>query len=177
MGKPGFLSFFVVLAEISSGVNKFFWNDWGMMRMVSRKRRWVQRDAGSRRPFLQGIFERECRLPPSLRTSPPRDFESSGLVEAEEPPLPEVSDLCPRKVDCSASKRPSPDALRPCGLHTTPQVGAQARSRPITIDPQPLPVRSELETRGYWCIIFREAKFKSGIPGRDVRCGPRAVGG
>jgi len=29
MGKPGFLSFFVVLAEISSGVNKFFWNDWG----------------------------------------------------------------------------------------------------------------------------------------------------
>src|SRR5216684_720702 len=88
MGKPGFLSFFVVLAEISSGVNKFFWNDWGMMRMVSRKRRWVQRDAGSRRPFLQGIFERECRLPPSLRTPPPRDFQSSGLVEAEEPPRP-----------------------------------------------------------------------------------------
>src|SRR6266849_10054047 len=59
-----------------------------MMCMVSRKRRWVQRDAGSRRPFLQGIFENDCRLPPSLRTPPPRDFESSGLVEAEEPPRP-----------------------------------------------------------------------------------------
>ena len=145
-----------------------------MMCMVSRKRRWVQRDAGSRRPFLQGIFENDCRLPPSLRTPPPRDFESSGLVEAEEPPLPEVSDLCPRKVDCSTSKRPSPDALRPCGLHTTPQVGAQARSRRIAIDPQPLPFRSELETRGYWCIIFSKGKIQVG--NSRTRCTVRTEG-
>src|SRR5216684_3475898 len=34
-----------------------------------------------------------------------------------EPPLPEVSDCCPGTVDRSTSKRTSPGALRPCGLH------------------------------------------------------------
>ncbi|SRR6266851_5156390 len=29
--------------------------------------------------------------------------------------------------------------------------------------PQPPPFRSDLETRGHWCIIFRKAKFKSEI--------------
>jgi hypothetical protein len=34
MGKAGFLSFFVVLAEIPNGVKRFFRNDGAMMRMV-----------------------------------------------------------------------------------------------------------------------------------------------
>src|SRR6266478_7689809 len=134
--------------------------------------------------------ERDRHLPPSLRTSPPRDRESSGLAEAErrtaeridepaaprggrshphrgsclhrtkspvaqleapptapghcalshrrtrrsyrsvhplrasrhllqllpKPPLPEVSDRCPRPLDRRASKGTPPDALRSRGL-------------------------------------------------------------
>jgi hypothetical protein len=62
MGKAGFLSFFVVLAEISSGVKEFFRNDGAMMRMVyPQKKMGFARGTGSCRPFLQGIFERTAR--------------------------------------------------------------------------------------------------------------------
>src|SRR6266851_6230884 len=40
-----------------------------------------------------------------------------------EPPLPEVSDCCPGTVDRSTSKRTSPGALRPCGLHPSSSFG------------------------------------------------------
>jgi hypothetical protein len=53
MGKADFLSFFVVLAEISTGVKEFFRNDGGHDGFA--------RGAGSCRPFLQGIFERTAR--------------------------------------------------------------------------------------------------------------------
>jgi hypothetical protein len=39
MGRSDFLSFFVVLAEISSGVKEFFRKDAGMMRMVSQQKK------------------------------------------------------------------------------------------------------------------------------------------
>jgi hypothetical protein len=82
-GESRFLSFFVVLAEISSGVKEFFRNDGALdAHGVPAKDDGFARSAGSC-PALQGIFERDRRLPPSLRTSPPRDCESSGLVEAE----------------------------------------------------------------------------------------------
>ena len=74
MGKAGFLSFFMVFAEISSGVKEFFRNDGGHDAYgVPAKEDGFARGVGSCRPFLQGIFERDRRLPPSLRTSPPRD--------------------------------------------------------------------------------------------------------
>src|SRR5258708_13733961 len=83
MGKAGFLSFFVVLAEISSGVKEFFRNDGGHdAHGVPAKEDGFARSAGSCRPFLPGIFERDRRLPPSLRTPPPRDFQPSALVDA-----------------------------------------------------------------------------------------------
>src|SRR6267378_3546203 len=41
------------------------------------------------------------------------------LQQLQEPPLPEVSDRSPRTLDRRTSKRTSPDALRPCGLHTS----------------------------------------------------------
>jgi len=59
MGKAGFLSFFVVLAEISSGVKEFFRNDGDHdAHGVPAKENGFARGAGSCRPFLQGIFER-----------------------------------------------------------------------------------------------------------------------
>jgi hypothetical protein len=39
VGKASFLSFFMVLAEISSGVKEFFRNDGAMMRMVSPQKK------------------------------------------------------------------------------------------------------------------------------------------
>jgi hypothetical protein len=39
MGKAGFWSFFVVLAEISSGVKDFFWNDGGNDAHVSPQKK------------------------------------------------------------------------------------------------------------------------------------------
>ena len=41
-----------------------------------------------------------------------------------QPALPEVSDLGAGTVDRRTSERTSPDALRPCGLHAPPRVGA-----------------------------------------------------
>jgi hypothetical protein len=62
MGKAGFLSFFVVLAEISSSVKEFFRNEGGHdAHGVPAKADGFARGAGSCRPFLQGIFERKAR--------------------------------------------------------------------------------------------------------------------
>src|SRR5713226_10570541 len=40
-----------------------------------------------------------------------------------QPALPEVSDFGAGTVDCRTSKRTSPDALHPCGLHTSSSTG------------------------------------------------------
>ncbi len=124
MGNAGFLSFFVVLAEISSDVKEFFRNDGGHDgHGVPAKEDGFARGAGSCRPFLQGIFERDRRLPPSLRTSPPRDFESSGLVEAErhvtaggvdEPAAPRGGRSHPHPGSCLPRTKPPVDHLEAC---------------------------------------------------------------
>src|SRR6202030_3140911 len=46
-----------------------------------------------------------------------------------QPPLPEVSDRCSGTLDCCASKRASPDALCPCGLHATSCVGTAGSAK------------------------------------------------
>jgi hypothetical protein len=63
MGKADFLSFFVVLAEISSGVKEFFRNDGGHDAHggVPTEEHGFARGAGICQPFLQGIFERTAR--------------------------------------------------------------------------------------------------------------------
>ena len=75
------------------------------------------------RPFLKGIFERDRRLPPSLRTSPPRDFESSGLVEAErhvtaggvdQLAAPEGGRSHPHRGSCLPRAKPPVDQLEAC---------------------------------------------------------------
>lgn len=59
MGKAGFLSFFVVLAESSSGVIEFSRNDGGHdAHGVPAKENGFARCAGSCRPFLHFSLER-----------------------------------------------------------------------------------------------------------------------
>ena len=118
------MSFFVVLAEISSGVKEFFRMMGTMIRMVSPQKKMGSPEAPAvARPFLEGIFERDRRLPPSLRTSPPRDFESSGLVEAErhvtaggvdQLAAPEGGRSHPHRGSCLPRAKPPVDQLEAC---------------------------------------------------------------
>src|SRR6266478_5832448 len=62
MGRADFLSFVVVLAEISSGVKEFFRSDGGHdARGVPAEQDGFARGADSCRLFLQGILERTAR--------------------------------------------------------------------------------------------------------------------
>src|SRR5260370_4321359 len=61
---------------------------------------------------------------PSRSVHPLRASRPHLLQQLPEPPLPEVSDRGPATLDRRTSKRTPPDALRPCGLHTSWSTGA-----------------------------------------------------
>src|SRR5260370_33053713 len=109
-----------------------------LMRMVSPQKKMGSPEAPAvARPFLEGIFERDHRVPPSLRTSPPRDFESSGLVEAErrviaggvdEPASPRGGRSHPHPGSCLPRTKPRVDQLE-CQSAAVHRAEAHRRTR------------------------------------------------
>src|SRR5260370_4297178 len=90
----------------------------------------------------------------------------SPLNQLPKPTLPEVSDRSQGTVDRGTSTRTSSDALRPCGLHTTPTVRATGLAE------QEGPLRSAVPRQ---CGNTSRSRSRSETPRRGNRLLHRAA--
>ena len=89
---------------------------------IERNRQWLSWKHSQSAAGHCAVSHRRTRRS-SRSVHPLRTSRHHLLQQLPESTLPEVSDRGPGTVDRSTSSRTSPDALRPCGLHTSSSAG------------------------------------------------------